>query len=52
MIYLKNGRFWERQGFVSPRAERLVGVSMSSPGTRIFFIRDPNGYRIEFVERK
>ncbi|MDQ3892039.1 MAG: VOC family protein [Actinomycetota bacterium] len=23
-----------------------------SSGTRLFFVRDPDGYRIEFIERK
>jgi lactoylglutathione lyase len=23
-----------------------------SSGTRIFFVKDPDGYRIEFIERK
>jgi lactoylglutathione lyase len=32
-------------------------ISKSKPhamnsGTRIFFVRDPDGYRIEFIERK
>jgi catechol 2,3-dioxygenase-like lactoylglutathione lyase family enzyme len=44
-------RFWELQGFASPKAERLAGFSMSTPSAGIFFVRDPDGYRIEFIER-
>ncbi len=26
--------------------------AMGSGGTRLFFVKDPDGYRIEFIERK
>ncbi|TCJ16118.1 lactoylglutathione lyase [Rubrobacter taiwanensis] len=44
---------------LAERLERAGGVDfeskpheMGSSGTRLFFVRDPDGYRIEFLERR
>ncbi|WP_119066742.1 VOC family protein [Rubrobacter indicoceani] len=43
---------------LATRLEEAGGVEFESKphamgsGTRIFFVRDPDGYRIEFIERK
>ncbi|ABG05144.1 Glyoxalase/bleomycin resistance protein/dioxygenase [Rubrobacter xylanophilus DSM 9941] len=43
---------------LAERLERAGGVEFESrphaisTGTRLFFVRDPDGYRIEFVERR
>jgi lactoylglutathione lyase len=43
---------------LAERLEEAGGVDFESKphsidsGTRIFFVRDPDGYRIEFIERK
>ncbi len=44
---------------LSEKLEEAGGVefeskphAMGSGGTRLFFVKDPDGYRIEFVERK
>lgn len=43
---------------LAERLERAGGVEFESKphaistGTRLFFVRDPDGYRIEFVERR